>query len=347
MSLPEISTNSGLVLNDVKVVIRKGLKIGYKHYEKGIYASDEIYLIHNESGILVSEIPVGFLERGYQYSNRYSPILEMKPDVDLSSAILMYSNEYCHQNYEHLLLDVFPKVFVHLEELKENEVKFIIPTSKFTPLISEFLLLLGFENDALLIVDRDFVAKVGHLYEFVSNATYPFDDRPAEFYSFLCALFSKRSNQQNTETKKIFLGRLEGERTGKGRYISNFDEVKSFLDKNEFSIVDVASMGFLEKSEALSNSEIVITEIGANCNNVLISTGIEKFLMIGHNKWRKEFYKTIFDSNNPTSESEILLFEPVNPNHDVYNSKENVNIPYFIEIEKLANTVEIMLNGGN
>ena len=167
MNLAKISKGSGVILNDIKVVIRTGIKVRYRRPGKQVKRVEEIFLLHGETNILVSEIPVGFLERGHLYAEP-EKVFTVKGETErINKAMLFYSNKWCHFNYEHLLLDLFPKVFVHIEEIRAGGIKLLIPSSKFDKVILEYLELVGVEKENIAIINDDYVARVDKLYEFV------------------------------------------------------------------------------------------------------------------------------------------------------------------------------------
>ena len=109
-------------------------------------------------------------------------------------------------------------------------------------------------------------------------------------------------------------------------------------------ILQVISLKKVEKFNLISNSDVVISEIGANCLNILLAEKVDNLVTIGHNKWKKRFYNDVFKILNPLS-SEKIVFGETEPNdYNPFDDVRGVNVPWIADLEKVSEILQDIEN---
>ena len=332
-----ISPKSALV-ESCKIIIRETPVVQFSKIKKGkeITRTDRVVIV-DSSGKPITDPPVGFQERGFS-----DPDLLAKRSreslIYLNKAVLMYSNHYGEWNFEHWMLDVIPKAWHARSKPDFEEVTFVLTGGQFEDLTIEYLTHIGVRKENILkILEADL--EVGELIEFVPHYSYPFSVESADFMKCLREVISEKIIKKPEKKSKLFLGRTELNKSGSGRYIENLSELVKMLNEEDFDFVSAGDLDLIGKHEMFSNAEIVVSEIGANCLNVLISSDVKKFIQIGHQRWKKTYYSDIFETINPNSESVCMFFETSDPEHNSYKSPEGVNVPWKVDVERLRTEI--------
>ena len=328
-----------LVLKNCRILIRDEEIVQFSKVKDDVETSRKDRVVVVDSSGNPIEVPeLGFQERGFSNPE----LLEVEATgtkVSLSKAVLMYSNGYGEWNFEHWMMDVLPKGWCVSERPDFRDITFIVTNGQFENLTKEYLSLLGVKSGKIITLGEADVL-VSELLEFVSYYSHPFSIEASDFIrDFRDILIENRINSPRPK-KKLYLGRTETNTSGRGRYIENLPEVLKMLELEGFEFVSAGELSLSQKHDLFSNTDIVVTEIGANCLNILMSSGIKKFIQIGHRRWQKTFYSDIFEILNPDSESVCMFFETVDPAHDPYKSPEGVNVPWVVDVDRLKSEIE-------
>ena len=334
--------NSGII-RDSSVSIRNFKIVEYSKATKNsvVIRQDRVSVI-DSMGRMVDSPPLGFYERGFK-SSKLLGFKDSKIKIELERAVLLYSNAYGEENFEHWMLDVLPKAWHAKKSEFFEDLIFILPRSPFEELTKEYLSYIGVAPSQILNIDEADIT-ISEQIEYVSNYTHPFSIDCSGFIGDLRESLS--NNTLNNENKsdsakkdRIFLGRIELDNSGSGRYIENLQEVTKMLESEGFEFVNAGNLSLSEKYSMFSNCNMVLTEIGANCLNILMSSNVKKFIQIGHRHWPKTFYHDVFEILNPECNSKYLFFETSDPNHNPYESSKGVNVPWIVDVDRLRSEI--------
>tara|TARA_X000000368_G_C22842772_1_gene628456 strand:- start:51 stop:839 length:789 start_codon:yes stop_codon:yes gene_type:complete len=180
-----------------------------------------------------------------------------------------------NNNYFHWIFDVLPRIYLSNKFFHTNEIDyFLLPnlTEKFQ---KETLDLLNIPIEKRLSSDkfRHIKAKkllvTDHPYAVTNNPAVDMQNIPLWIVKWLKNSFLK--NIQNTEKNnkiKIFIDRKDSKHS-KERFISNETEVKNFLLKNNFKIVNLADINFSEQVKLFYKAQFVIGLHGGGFANTI------------------------------------------------------------------------------
>lgn len=325
-------------MNNCKVFIRNEPIIEFSKIKKGVEISrtDRVAIIDSNNNP-IEDPAFGFQERGF-VCPKLLEIKKVENILHLEKAVLLYSNQYGEWNFEHWMLDVLPKAWSASKKSEFGEISFVVTDGQFRELTEEYLAHIGVLPEKIINIE-EIDLYVAELFEFTSSYSHPFSTESAEFIKhFRGKLVENRQNEPKKKSR-LYLGRTEINTAGSGRIIQNLPEVLEMLDSEGFEFVSAGDLNLSQKHSLFSNSDIVLTEIGANCLNVLISSGVKKFIQIGHRRWKKTYYSDIFNILNPESGSVCMFFETSDPNHNSYKSPEGVNVPWIVDIERLKSEI--------
>ena len=319
-----------------------------------VYSKSQGLFQRDYSGIIKDNYPIevpktGFYERGMRYVGGEITPSQIKKFDELSydKACVVYSNLYGIKNYEHFILDVVPKIWVIWKYFRNelNNYHFIVQKSKFSDLCMEILDIFDIEADKIILIETDTVVKIRQGLVYTSFFTHPFNLAASEFLlDFRNQIESKSKHVFNAgKKKKIYLSRAETENTGHSRRIINSNELDSLLSEFDFEKVIVGGLSLIEKFELLSHTSVLISEIGANCLNILLAEDIGNLITIGHNKWEKRFYNDVFKILNPQSDENIIWGQTEPIDYDPFSDNRGVNVPWnadLASLSKLLRTLE-------
>ncbi len=250
------------------------------------------------------------------------------------SVISLLAGGGANNNYFHWLYDVLPRLGV-LEDAKEKIEPdyYLIPNNKHS-FQKDTLKLLGITQNKLLPsynyrhFSFDEIYITDHPYNLTNNTSIDHENIPFWISDWLKKKFLIKKNIEAIRVNKIFIDRDDVDpKRNSNRRISNENELRDFLKKENFDFVKLSEISFLNQVNVFYNAEIIVGLHGAGFANLSFCRSGTKVVEIRSNETRK-IIESIAKNNN-------LNFKALNYNPEKLSDKQNGVIKVSLdELEK-------------
>ena len=162
-------------------------------------------------------------------------------------------------NYGHWLVDFYPLFIIAHQNPKLNQLKVV--TCELTKPQVELLEIIGFDLDRIIqIPTKELNLCSGHY-----KNVYTFNRVNPVFGSDLTRSFIPPSNHSSNKYVYLSRDRLQHSR------VSNSETLNQYLESKKFNICHAHELSIPELISVLSNSNVVLSTVGAQLSNVLFS----------------------------------------------------------------------------
>jgi capsular polysaccharide biosynthesis protein len=262
-----------------------------------------------------------------------------------NKSFLYYSFNY-QISFAHYMTQCLPKLKTFIEN---DDMLLVIPESTYNETCKDILNILNININKILIVKDDVEYRFDELYvvEHIGDQ-WGGPGNINEDGVKVCELIRKNLNifPTNKPYRKVYLKRDGAPNTTHGngevgitRKILNEEKLIDFLKNNEFEIIELGSKSINDKKEALKDIKILITQLGANCMNLIFSNNIENSIFLSNDRPIAEaFYINMFNrlSNNK------------NNHHNLYYKSEDINAdpkngwnsPFIVNVNDIKNILD-------
>lgn len=234
-------------------------------------------------------------------------------------------------NYQHFLIESLPKIY--LASMLSDSIPIVVDD---IPFIREILSYLVPEKRLLYIQRKTVFCKCKKLHIIPSVGTNCSDLNNLQVSSLKKLRESVLSKSLKTDAiinDIAYYTRLAGNIIGSSRYIENFAQVETLLDKFSISICDFGDLTLTEKCSIASLYKYQITPIGANLMNYIFVTGPMTLFVIDHpyyNDYGLNFFRHVYQALELPIDYNIL-----NITHSEHDCTPDNNVPYLIDCVKL------------
>lgn len=229
-------------------------------------------------------------------------------------------------NYFHFLYDCIVKLHF-VENLKDIKYDNILIPSKKLIFQKQIIQALNLEKkiidcDGIKIIDLEKLIIVDHPYWRENNLWFnDISNLPGWSVKFLRRKFLNLDSKKEFK-KKIFIDRSDS--SSPYNQIENNLEVKEFLEKKGFEILQFTSLSFIEQINAFKNADMIVGGHGSAFANLAFCKANTKLVEIRQ-------------KDHPVSLNKIS--EINNFDHKVWLIETNKNGKMFVSIEKLNNYI--------
>jgi capsular polysaccharide biosynthesis protein len=315
---------------------------GHENIQEILFELDENNSICNTFKIF----PTNFTYNNEKYDTEIKNISGLNNHQhNIDKGFLFYSFIY-QKSLGHFLGNTLPKITNYLEICKNtNEnIPIIVPRICYNVITKNILELLNIEN-IIILEDK-------HIYTFNSLITIPhyttvpdtITDKHIEIYNLIREKLNIKN--ENDKKRKIYLKRdniknieYGNDETGNYRQIMNESELIDKLTELGFEIITLGTSTIIEKKNLLSNADIVITPLGANCFNFIFSNSPNNIIYISNqDNFGDEWYTNLINTLNRTSiKGYTLRFESLK---HLCDPKNDNNSPFYVNIQQIINLLD-------
>jgi capsular polysaccharide biosynthesis protein len=273
--------------------------------------------------------------------------LNKLPVIKLDETVfLLYSNNY-FVNFQHLLVEFMPKIIVYTECFSNNNnIKLAVPYMCINKFTSELISLLGIKDENIIILEKG-KYDIHCLYycNYQDGFKTPFKIEQINFWKNIRKTLQDAKEPISTK-RFVYLRRNESgnsdmnnNQAGCERYIINQSELDILFKKYNYENLYMATKNIKEKTEALENVDVLISEYGANLMNLLFAKNPPKIIiLIGNEGWKKlDYYTTLF--NIWFENKEYKTKEFIFPCKECENHRTS-NVPYFVNINIIEDYIK-------
>ena len=225
-----------------------------------------------------------------------------------------------HFNYAHWLLDVVPKLIITSKFYNLRKIDFFY-FSKLNYFQKETL---GFmkispkkfiDSNKYRHIEADNLLAVSHPNYFKKTLFFAHSNLPSWIVYSLKKFFLKR-NLKKLNYKKIFIDRSDS--TQKHCKLINNHEIKSFLKKNGFKILQLSKLKLIDQISIFRNCKEIIAPHGAGLANLVFCKSKTKVTEIIPHNIKNQEYRRISKINRLKHKFVYLKKINDNDNGDIY-----------------------------
>jgi hypothetical protein len=263
-----------------------------------------------------------------------------------NKSFLYYSFNY-QISFAHYITQCLPKLKKFIEN---NDLLLIVPESTYNEISKDIFNILNIGNERILILKDGINYTFDELYtvEHIGNQWHGPGGDINEDGIKVYELIRKNLNifPNDKPHRKVYLKRDSTPNITHGngevgiiRKILNEEKLIDFLVKNKFEIIELGNKSINYKKEALKDIKILVTQLGANCTNLIFSNNIENSIFLSNDRPIGErFYIDVFNRlNNSKNKHHNLYYRSENINAD---PKNGWNSPFFIDTNDIKNILD-------
>ena len=241
------------------------------------------------------------------------------------SVISLLAGGGANNNYFHWLYDVLPRLGIledTIEKIKPDY--YLIPNNKHS-FQEDTLKLLGISQNKLLPsynyrhFSFDEIYITDHPYNLTNNTLIDHENIPFWICEWLKKKFLFKNDANDIDdirVKKIFIDRDDVDpKRNSNRRISNENELRSLLKKENFQFIKLSEISFLNQINIFQNANIILGLHGAGFANLSFCKSGTKVVEIRSSKTGK-IIESIAKNNN-------LNFSALNYNPEKLSDKQN------------------------
>lgn len=267
-------------------------------------------------------------------------IMNITNTTDISHGFLFYSFRY-QISFHHFLMQTLPLLDSYLKSYPTYTL--LIPKHHYTIFVKDILSLLSIQN-ILLLEDHT----IYNIAEFADRNWL--NDSCLEMHPTRYSIFNLVRQQLNilpntAPSRKIYLKKdgivnpnFGNSETGILRKILNEDALIDQLKMDGFEIIHLGDKLLHEKKALLENAHIIVTQLGANCMNLLFTNAPKHLLFLSNaTAFGKDFFCSISQIYNNTPIHTHTLIYPNDPVH--FDPTNSMNAAFTVSIEEITNYV--------
>ena len=253
-----------------------------------------------------------------------------------------YYSFYFQISYAHYLTQCLPKLKYYLSDPSKT---LVIPRSTYTKLCKNIFDLIGLNGAKLLILEDnveyifDDIQTIEHIGDEWEGVGGKVNNAGVDMYAKIRDSLKLSSNENPHRT--VYLKRDGKSNTSYGngevgvlRRIDNEDELVNLLIENGFEIIELGNKSIEEKSECLRDIHTVITQLGANCMNLIFSNSIKNVLLLSNDSpVGQDYYFDIIDKVNPIQSNKLMITSISSTIHA--DPKNETNNPFSMDLNKI------------
>ena len=328
------------------ICIKNGIFIKNISFNEYVFGIDE-------NNKIINNFTFNNLNIDNEEEKEINDVIKNNQKIDIEKGYLFYTFAY-QISYCHFMTQTLPKLTEWLNNYPNY--KLLIPVCSYNLLCKDILDTLNIIQDKIIILEENIIYNIK---DFIKGNTYC---APPDYYtSFHLNIYNKIRDKLNINNVKTFQNRLvylkrDGEpnnkfgnsETGIKRQILNENNLIRELKKYNFEIINLGDKSLKDKMDLLTNINILITPLGANCINMIFSNGPNNIIILSNNTpFGENYYIDLVENLNNKKIQRFFKYYDVKFNNDTlnqWNGSFEVNID---EIITLINNLKTISNISN
>ena len=257
----------------------------------------------------------------------------------IECGFLLFNNSWV--NFSHTLNEALPRLLLYklLYDDNNNHLMLLIQRGFYTQYIADILELFGIQKDQIQFLEDNNSYNIKTLVcsKLCYGADNPSENLKTDFFLQLRNKL-KVDRKTNKTGRVIYIAR--NDIYSGNRNMENEAEVIEFLkcNYNATIIENIAELSLFEKSEKLLDCDLLITPLGAQCMNILLSTIPNKILFI--NSYPFPYFKDlIYHIGNKESIKTVIHEHTEGIKH--YDTNVYIS-SYSVDIKELNDSINII-----
>lgn len=264
--------------------------------------------------------------------------------VNVTSGFMFYTFQY-QTSFAHYISQTLPLLSIYLQ--KYPDMKLIIPHHTHNKMQQDIIQLLNIPDDKIIFLEEH---TLYHFTELIKPPPFPVCP-PNSVNADQHYIYSQLRNAiqitpNTTPHRKIYLKRdgvsnkaFGNSETGITRSINNQDELETLLLSKGFEIVTLGTKLFREKYNALKDAQILISQLGANCTNLLFTNAPKHVLLLSNTEPLGEsYYVPLCEKLNNMPINYTVYYFSTNDKHK--DATNGMNGPFYVDIQKVKDWIE-------
>lgn len=317
------------------IVFEEGIPIKYNNNERNI----ETVFGLNENNTII---------QGFTFPCNLSCDINVPYDTvmeHLDTGYLFYSFRY-QISFAHFMTQTVPLLTDYINNYPDY--KLLVPKHHYNILHKEILKYTNIPDDRIKLLESN---KIYSIKKFARRIPHEETFTITNNKLFIYDTIRQNLNIQPscTPKRKVYLKRdgvsntnYGNSETGIIRKVNNEDELVNTLSSLGFEIITLGTKSFEEKKQALSDCQIIISQLGANCMNLIFGNAPNHVLLLSNRSPIGEnFYvKLMSKLNNQGIGYKLLMF---NSSGDK-DTTNRWNDAYSVNIKDIVEHIKPILN---
>ena len=316
------------------ILFEKGIPIQYNNNEKNI---ETVFGLNEDNSII----------QGFTFSEYLKCNINIPPDTTveyLENGYLFYSFRY-QISYAHFMTQTVPLLSDYINNY--SNYKLLVPKHHYNILHKELFKYTNISNDNIILLESNTIYNINNFARRIPHEdTFMITHTKLYIYNLIRNNLHIEPNY--SPKRKVYLKRdgaasteYGNSETGVIRKINNEDELINTLSLLGFEIITFGTKTFEEKKLALSNCQIIISQIGANCMNFIFGNAPKHILLLSNTNPLGETYYVDLMSllNGQHIKYKLLKYNPSGDKDptNIWNDAYTINIQDVVEYIKLLN----------
>ena len=263
--------------------------------------------------------------------------------VTIESGFLYYSFQY-QVSFAHSISQTLPYLTQYLQ--KYPTMKLLVPEHTHNSMQKDIFKLLNIKKENIILLREN---TVYHIHTLIKPSPYPVcppnDANTDQLWIYSMIRDSLAITLNTNPHRKIYLKRdgipnsiFENVESGITRTILNTEEFETLLKEYGFEIYTVGNKSFQQKYELLKDAKLLISQLGANCTNLLFTNAPKHILLLSNTEPLGENYYVPVSEHLNKSAIESTVFQY--PTSDSYKDVTNrMNGPFFVNLQDIQNWI--------
>lgn len=265
------------------------------------------------------------------------------PIVSIKSGFLFYSFQY-QMSFAHYISQTLPYLTHYFQNYPT--MKLLIPEHIHNSMQQDIFKLLNIKEENIVLLRKN---TVYHIDTLIKPPPYPVcppnNANADQVWIYTMIRNSLAITPNSNPHRKIYLKRdgvpnstFGNSETGITRTILNTEEFEALLTEHNFEIHTLGNKTFQEKYELLKDAKLLISQLGANCTNLLFTNAPKHVLLLSNTEPLGENYYIHLSEHLNKSPIEYSLFQysTIDKTKDRTNK---MNGPFFVDLKQIQNWI--------
>lgn len=311
---------------------------------KNVVDYENIFGIDNNNNIIQT---FTFISKYDGVNKKLQNIINNANNVNIDNGYLFYSYSY-QKSFCHLLTQTVPKLTKYITQY--SNIKLLIPTYHFNELCKDILNICDIDFNNIILLEDNHIYNINN-FVFSEKFNAPPDNYTIEHLWIYNKIRMKLNILPNINPyKKIYIKRdnisnpnYNNSESGLLRKITNEEQLINKLLEFNFTILTLGNKSIYEKKEALENAFIIITQLGANCMNLIFTNAPKNLLIISncHPIGEKYYSELCSKLNNEPINYKLITYQRDNKCNDITN---NTNYSFSVNINEIEDYIKNLIS---
>jgi capsular polysaccharide biosynthesis protein len=274
--------------------------------------------------------------------NTISDIRQNNLFETIENGYLFYSFQY-QISYMHFMGNTLPLLTNYMKYY--STYKLLIPKHSYNNFIINILNLLNIDTKNVILLDEKKIYTVKNFIERNRYDTVPAECSNDHLWIYNTLRHSLNIKPNMNPIRKVYLkkdgianDKYGNSETGKNRIIYNENELVCRFREDGFEIITLGDKTIEEKEFLLRDIKILVTQLGANCGNLIFSNGPKNIIYLSNDRpFGDSWYTSLVNLLNNIQVNSRTFIYPSDWSHA--DPTNQWNCPYSVNADEIMNYI--------